>query len=308
MHKMKLIIAKYCCIISLILFFNSASAQDLNSDLTNEIAVIRSGKNILVDVQKLLKYNHQTLLDSLVSFKKDTSATVRFNVNLLEYKIALSNPQDTAIVHEVVFRLIQSLADTDNRVRQSSAKKLITFSESDFDKRSVHLLSKNLKKYTDSKELFLIIGLANVQELKKYMLSKVNYNPATTLSDFNSPNWGMQMALARMGNPESINYCVSNIDGYNEAIPKYTLLLKDLAYTRSRSAVALLRKYLDNTTRMPSVSAGVEGAPYCHYALDILIAMLEDFPVKSTGLGYSQADIDAARVWIDSHSDYKIKQ
>lgn len=302
------LIIKHSFLILLVFFFEILSAQDLSSDIAAEIAAVKTEKYHLIDAQKLLQYNHKTLLDSLKNYDNNFSSDVRYNVQLLEYKIAKTNPADSQIVQEVVYRLARALSDTSTRVRQNAAKKLLTFSEKDFNDRADRYIIKNLDVFVQSKEIYTIIGLANIVDLKDEMLSTVKYYKASKLSDFNSSNWGMHMALARMGNTESINYCITGIDNYSDAVQKYTLLIKDLAYIKNKQAVLLLRKYLDYTTLLPSESVGVKGTPYNHYALDVLVSMLEDFPVKSEGKVYTDNDLQLARDWIDRRSDFTFVQ
>lgn len=285
-----------------------ASGQDLQSDLLFEINTVQNTEYILINSAKLLKYNNKELLASLKVYSDDTSTFVRLNVQMLEYKIALKNANDTAIRHEVVYRLINDLKFPDDRVSRGAVNKLMNFNISDFNSKAKALFTNNFKKFIQCKELYLLIGKLNIQEVKNYMLSKINFNPSIKLSDLNSTNWGMQLALARMGNIESIDYVVKSIDNYSDPIAKYTLLLKDLSYTRQKESVLLLRKYLDNTNRLPSVVFGDEGAPCNIYAIEELAVMLQSFPTKSSDLGYTQEEIETARKWIDNQTTFTFKE
>jgi hypothetical protein len=188
-----------------------------------------------------------------------------------------------------------------------AVNKLLKFNVSDFNSQAIDSIVNNLNDFVQCKELYLLIGKLNIRVLEDYMLSEIKFSAATRLSDFYSPNWGMQLALARMGNMESINYVVISIDSYADALTKFTLLIKDLSFTRQKEAVILLRKYLDNTNRLPSVIAGEEGAPCNTYAIIELAAMLKDFPAYSSEPGYTQSDIYKAKEWVDLQTDFTFK-
>ena len=118
----------------------------------------------------------------------------------------------------------------------------------------------------------------------------------------------MHLALARMGNAESIGYCIKSVENSKNEINKITMLLYEIGYIHREAAVEYLRKYLNNTKRLPSVKETAEGLQYCQYALDVLANMLIDFPIKAQGIGYTNEEIEVARKWMDSHSQYKIKR
>jgi hypothetical protein len=52
----------------------------------------------------------------------------------------------------------------------------------------------------------------------------------------------------------------------------------------------------------------VEGSQYCQYALNVLASILEGFPIKPKGVGYSNDEIVMARQWMESHDQYSIKR
>jgi hypothetical protein len=299
---------KYISFFYFIIYCFALSGQDLKSDLSNEINVIRQKKNSAINEQILLKYNNKILLDSLKKYDNDTSLIIRFNIQQLEYKIALNNPMDTAIQKEVVNRLIDGIKDADALVRQNAIKKLLTFSYIDFDKKAIDSLKKIIEDCKLNKDLILLIGVANIQEQKDYFLSNIKTNPINKLSEFYSPDWAMQLALARMGNVESIDYCIKNVENFNDTIKKITVLLDDIGYIRREPAVIYLKKYLYNTNRLPSVKETDKGTQYCQYALDVLANIIEDFPIKAQGIGYTDEEIEIAKKWLESNSQYKIKR
>jgi hypothetical protein len=70
-----------------------------------------------------------------------------------------------------------------------------------------------------------------------------------------------------------------------------------------------LIRYLFSGEKLPSVKETAPGTPVTEYALDLLAQIIEDFPIKSKGIGYSDAEIQAARDWITAHrDDLKIKR
>ena len=114
-----------------------------------------------------MKYDNKALLDSLKKFNNDTMLNVRYNIQLLQYKIVCNNTSDTAIKNEVINRLIDDISDQDLLIRQNAIKNLLTFSYVDFDKKSINSLNKIIKDSNLTRDLILLIGTANIQEQKK---------------------------------------------------------------------------------------------------------------------------------------------
>lgn len=301
-------IIKYNSLLYFLLSSFALSGQDLKNDLSHEINTLRTNKYSAINSQILLKHNNKVLLDSLKKFDNDTSLNIRFNIQLLEYKIALNNISDTAIKHEVITRLILGIKDEDRLIRQNAIKKLMTFSFLDFDKKSINSLNQTINSTNITSDLILLIGVANIQEQKDYLLKNVKTYPLNKLSDFHTTNWAMHLALARMGNTENINYCIKNVENFNDSIFRVKVLLSDLGFIRTEAAVVYIKKYLYNNNRMPSVEGILKGSQYCQYALDVLASIIEDFPIKAQGIGYSGEEIEVAKKWMDSHSQYKIKR
>jgi hypothetical protein len=307
MNKMKIALI-YTSLIFILIIPCSIKGQDIGSGLSAEIEILRAQKNRSINVQKLLKYNNTLLLDSIKEFDSDSSSNIRFNMMLLEFKILNNNINNPVLRKEVVNRFVNRITDPDNVIQQYALQKLITFSPLDFDQKSVQTLKKIITTEDLSKNLILLIGIANIRELNNFLLQKVNFNPITSTEGFNSTNWPMQLVLARMGNVESINYCVNSFDNCTDEITKITYLLKELSFTKSKSAVLCIKKYLFNTNTFPPLKAGRKGTPYCRYALDALANMLEEFPIKANEFGYTDEEIETARKWMNSHSQFKIKQ
>jgi len=290
------------------LFSNSLYGQDIHSSLLKEINSLRQNKYAAINIQSLLKYDNKDLLDSLKKYDNDSLSNVRFNIQLVEYKIAQDNPKDTAIQHEVVYRLVRGINDPDNYVRQNALNILLACSASDFDNRSVDSLNKIIRSSDLTRDLILLIGVADIKEYKDLLLSKVKSSPLNQLSDFYSADWAMHLALARMGDTENIEYCIKTVNGFSDEISKIIFLLYDIAYIRREAAIEYLRGYLNNEKRLPSVKVTVEGTQYCQYALDAIAPVIEDFPVQARGIGYTDEEIETARKWLDTHSQYKIKR
>jgi hypothetical protein len=213
------------------------SAQDLKTDLANEINSLRKKTTNAINVQALLKHNNKALLDSLKPFENDSLLNIRFNVQYLEFQIAQNNLKDSILKQEVVNRILKGIKDQDILIQQNAYKRLFSFSCSDFNKTAIDSINSFIETNELTKNLILLIGVANVQKQKKNLQSAVNFNPLNSLSDFGTINWSKQLALARMGQEESIKYCIRNVENYKDSIVKVTLLFNDIGYIRREAAV-----------------------------------------------------------------------
>jgi hypothetical protein len=301
-------ILRYTSLLSLLFFCFVLTGQDLNADLTHEITELRNNKYSAINSKILMKHNNKVLLDSLKKYDCDTSVNIRFNIQQLEYKIVLNNPLDTVIKHEVISRFLAGLKDKDELIRQNGLKKLLGFSYLDFDKKAINSINQLFESEKLSRDLILLIGVANIQDQRNYLLSNVKSKPLNNLGDFYSNNWAMHLALARMGNAESARYCIKNVENHKDTITRITVLLSDISYIRSDTAVVYLKQYLYDNKRLPSVEGILLGSQYCQFAIDALANMIVDFPLKAQGMGYTDQEIETARKWMESQGKYNLKR
>jgi len=283
--------------------------QDFKNDVSKQVEAIRKKQISMLNTRPLLTYDNKKLLKYLKNYDSDTGVLVRFNIQILEYGIALNNPSDPEVKKDVVRRFITALKDKSPLISQHAAKKLLTFSCNDFDKKSIAMINEiaSNEKFSN-KEIILIIGVADIQSQKKNLTALINNEPITTGRGFHTTNWAAHLALARMGSNEDIDFCIKNVSNLKDSVNKVTTLLNDIGYIRREPAIFYLKKYLDSDAFLTKASSDVPAVKSCQYALDALTQMLEDFPVKGTGACYSRKDIELARTWMNSQKKYKIKR
>lgn len=132
----------------------------------------------------------------------------------------------------------------------------------------------------------------------------------------NQANWVVQLALGRIGNPESVQYCLEMIRsaGMNDLVVHS--LVPDIVYLNQREAIDyLLMKILDDDKLCSSPNPEVELSINCAYRLMEAVApVIVDFPIELDASGdllvddYDEA-LSQVREWIQAnYQSYQIKE
>lgn len=293
-----------------ILFFckQTLFGQEFSRIIKTEFDTLRFNRNAVLNDSKLLQLNNTLLLDSLSYLHTDSFANVRYNLMVLEYKIALRNPKDSIIVSKVMLNLLNSILDNEPYISNNALSILNNFNYQVFNKRFKEVFNQNFEKYPQTKNLYVLIGKLKWSEYKKYMLEKVNFNTIVSLSEFNMANWGMHLALAMMDNKESLTFCLNTIKTWPGIKDKYSYLFNDLKYLRNKNTIDLLKIELENTFTMPTIHNFQKKGRNCSfYAMDILTEMLLNFPVEKKKWVYSDSEMQQAREWLNKTTDYKFR-
>lgn len=251
----------------------------------------------------------QEILNALSKYRKDSLEQIRHTTMILEYQTAQKYLSDSNIVMEVVERLANYCLDKEPQVWQQAARLLLNFSEIDFSTKATETIKFALKRSELSNEIILIAGIVgHKNEIEKMKNKYQNEMPDSSKLWYGKFVWACQLALARMGDETAISEVINKVNTESEPILKITRLLKDIDYIRQPEGVEIIKEVLISNDRLPPLKAGKPGTKCAHYAMDLLANSIEDFPVKSKGCGYSKAELEKARKWVDGKTKYRIEK
>jgi len=285
---------------------STMKGQNVETKITNMMENARTQGFVELDETIVDKGNPQEVLSALSKYNEDPLKQIRHITMILEYQIAQKHPSNK-IVAEVVEGLAQHSLDEEPVVWQQAARLLLNFSTVDFSDKATNTIKDALNRSELSNEIILIGGIVGhrdeIEKLKaKYLQEEVNSSRLW----YGKSTWACQLALARIGDNAAINEVVNKITAEEEPILKITRLLKDLEYIRQPQAIEVLNEILNSEERLPSVKSGKPGTKYAYYALDLLAKSIEDFPMKSKGVGCSKQELKGAREWMNEKSTYRI--
>lgn len=304
--KMKVhIIIEVTVLLFLSLNSNGQNKETVEKTIKDAINSVRNGKVIETGERDFSTLDAKIALNSLRKFKSDPSANVRFAVQTMQFKIAVRN-MDTSIREDVTNSLVSDLLDGDPLVSQQAVRRLQSFKSKDFSTATKNLIGIVMQRADASKELFLVIGIAQVREQIPFLKNIAVGLNKHVAGWYASVEWYSALALARMGDKQETKRIIKIVESEADVVLRVTRLLSDVAYLRQIEGVKLLQKYLESEDRLPRVKDNVPGTKYNQYALDFLTQSIENFPVKNQGLGYNDAEVQLARSWMRSHSDYNL--
>lgn len=269
--------------------------------VVRDSVLARKGKNreSLEAVQKLKKYN------------KDASEQIQFAAQDLEYRIAKQS-DDVTVKKEVVTILSQDLAGN-NLKAQHARDLLLKFEKQHFSPAAKNEIAIQLKaENAPQPQVIRLAGVAGMEDQKNNFRNIIrNNNKADSLPEtgkfYGKTSWASHLALARMGDANSLQYILARVKAEPDEVILVTLLLEDVAYTRQPQAVELIKQYLFSNDRLPPLHEGADGTLHAQYAAGLLAEILEGFPL-TTRFGYTLEEIETARQWMRANTNYTIKK
>ena len=190
--------------------------------------------------------------------------------------------------------------------RRPALEGLLKFSKADYPKEAGTEIEKLVRVDDPLPEALLLAGVVEVasvkDDLKKLAEVPKGENP------FLNPWWSANLALARLGDAESVKHCVQVIEAEKD-VSQQVRHFPDLTFIRHETALKVLTKHLMSEERMSSVREGTPGTKVALRALDLLTVSVEGFPIKrGRGPTYTEDQLAEARKWVKDQKELKLKR
>ncbi len=262
------------------------------SDFQKEQSLLSEDKNFLEDI---------------AVFTNDTAIQVRQKAYYLIFlKGMMVGPTQKATYINL---LLEGCNDEDGSITGQSLLWLQSFPKSSFDAaalKKIDRLLQNSRLPHHDKTILLAGFVSTGQDILQQKLLQPDLP--------GKAQWKTHLALARMGEKTSIDWCldqVKNIELNNNTVE---YLVPDLVYTRQPRMINLCINYL-NSDEKKCYSADPDNDQnmLCGYRImELLAPVIKDFPYETDATGsiltddYTKA-LSIVRTWFEKHPDYTTK-
>lgn len=205
---------------------------------------------------------------------------------------------------------IKSLDNIDVRISSKVIRYLTMFNKNIYSTNQVRLLESKLKSNASYSNLVILLGyvgnISTIDSIKQIFPNSRKFSK--------NEIWATYKALARLGDGNSIDYCVKKIStfGINDEVVDY--IFPDLAYiSQQKSFDVLIEAILSDEASCSSLNPNSDFKIICAYrVLELLAPRLKNFSINLLPSGdlnvtdYSNA-LENARKWLsENRNQYQI--
>jgi hypothetical protein len=268
-----------------------------------------NGKSISVSPAVLEQIPLPELIDQSKPFLYNKDPFVRYKaIDLFNMKGALlKNSEDKKII---VTLLIEACKDSDGGNSGVASKALLLYALNDFTPQAADsLVSLLTRRHFYYERIIRIAGF--LQTTKANEVLNDLHTKDTTITK--KEKWAVDLALARMGNQESLEYCMGKITSVPVNDQSLAYLFPDLIYMRQPASINyMLQEVLSDEKKCRSSNPDKEEKIICAFKiLELVAPVIAEFPVKLTSYGeldienYDEA-LKAVREWIKQDKPYSL--
>jgi len=264
------------------------SAQNISSLVSQQVSIIHSGKSAEYRaLEQSISKNPDAVFKALASYRTDTLFKVREWTYEQYHRILMEHEKPQEMRREIVLQLIEGIADNQLSVRNSCVDYLTECKRQDFTTQAIeHFATVFNSEAWFSKDLVLLAGFIGNSSCRT-TLEKLANSPAPAQRRL---QWHANLALARMGDNNAINWCLSQINriGINDDVV-YDLL-PGLIYTRQQRMFEFLITALNSDEKLcTSSNPDSEVSILCGYRImEYFAPIIKGYPLKQLPSG----DID----------------
>lgn len=216
------------------------------------------------------------------------------------YKIGL-NSKSIFDRKNMVKSLLNSCGDSlkTSYACETSLDNLQKVNKNEFDADDIEKIQKLLTKdyktyypqpieYKPYDDLVLLAGFLDIEKsiptLKNLILPNSNYQR----------KWEVHLALARLGQKESIDYCIEEIKKSQFGFSQ----LEEISYIRQPEIIDLFDQYLFSDYWMKMPESEKEGSETVNIILNLYLKSIKKFPLNFRYGGFTKEEIIIARKWV----------
>lgn len=287
-------------------FSNEGSALE---QIEKYFAEAARGKSYYVSSKTIKSISTPEFLKITGKYTEAPDDYLRYKaIDLLRRKaLLLEEPSERQPYIEI---LIQACKDDDSGISGIASKALTRFDRDDFTLVNHDSIFALLDRKSFHYERIILIGgfvgsTADIQTLQTRVENDSLLSKGTI--------WSFQLALARLGDPEALQYCMEQIEaaGLSDDVVYY--LLSDLIYIRQPDAIDyVLKLVLSDQKSCSSSNPDNESSIICAFKIIELVApVIDNFPLpKSTGgeviFSDYDKDLKTVRKWITEGGEVQI--
>lgn len=202
--------------------------------------------------------------------------------------------------------LVTRIASETSMLRGQLLKWSQDFRADSFDEEAIAALNALPWTEEDGAQVIRLLGVAEVTSAEPGLKAQVARDPLSDEPAYQtSRTWASLLALARLGDQESLTRVIRRVEGEEDIIVRATILFDDLGYTRQPRAFDALKVYINSDKRLPAIKDGVPGRLEAARAAAVFSKFIENFPIQETD--FTEPETYEARVWVNKQTSWKIK-
>lgn len=206
--------------------------------------------------------------------------------------------------------LLEACKDKDSGNSGVASRALITYASDDFPAHAADSILALIASHCYHLEQVIRLSGFIHKESTPSFLSNIKQLDSTLTA---RQKWAVDLALARLGNSESIEYCLNKIMGAGVNDQTVTYLFPDLAYIRNKEGFDyMLQEISSDEKKCSSANPDNEKPVICAFRImELVTPYIEDFPVKLTSYGELDTDnyddtLKKVKEWISLHDQYSL--
>lgn len=273
----------------------------------------RAGSAEAADVSELLVAEPNTVLRALHNIANRSTVETQHHAFEAIHRIGLDSERLDVRQSAVEFLISGMLNATASENFHQCRTALMEFRAQDFSPRAIG----TLLRHADNTGAIWVLGVAGARQaipkLRQIAERKVEDRFAEgdpVLKDRfyrESAEWAARCALARLGDRESIRFCIDRIEGVEDETKRMFVYFPYFNYIRQPEVVKKLTEYLFRDGETPT-DGDLLGSPYALHAILHLSQMIEGFPVTFDDVQTRPREevIQEAREWVTAQKELKI--
>lgn len=294
-------------IITLTVFFQGCKPMPTkNHNKQENFSEYETRKRHVDSLENSFRTDWNSAVTNVRQYTTHESEELRRDVYALLWQ--LGKEQTDQQKQQNIVELLSECVQVENDfLRNQLLKWLQDFQESDFNERSTAILENIKWPKGDSSSVIRLTGIAQLKSRLTELKELVRNESADAGTDmwYETNEWAALLALARMGDEESLHIVLDRVRKETDIVVRATVLLKDLAYTKQSTAFDTLKIYLNSEERLPATKETVPGVLEACYAAALFSKYLKDFPIKETD--FSEAQVLKARVWVNAQNKWQFR-
>ncbi|BDX37783.1 hypothetical protein CYCD_11380 [Tenuifilaceae bacterium CYCD] len=269
-----------------------------------------------ITIDNILKRCNSDTIELIKCIKEYSGDTLKYEKALQLSNIVKELTQKTnniKIKQEAIHYFLMNLSNANPGVASNSINVLKKFPKTYYDSSAITLINLCIIKNASSyKNIVLLAGYigdsTTLKQINSVFPNSRNYNK--------TEKWATYLALARLGDNASLNYCISKINSLPLNDEVIDILYPDLIYTHRKEAYDVLVKSIFSDEKLcSSTNPNSDSKIICGYrVIELLSPQIEGFPIEVLPSGDLNIDnypkaLEITRNWFNNNKkEYVILQ
>lgn len=304
---------KTWAILLLVIIISSSEVHSqqkkVDENIENVIFRARRNKMILPDNFVFEAENIQYTLAKIIPFTQDSNFIVRNQSYVIIHRAGQASKNESEI-NQCVETISNGCLDKNSGIARYCSKSLAKYKRESFSEKTKENISNAfIPKSRTLRNIAQLMGYLNLATNKEKLLLVTADDTEKKVN-----KWYAHLALARMGEEQSVQYCLNLYKNQKINIEVIENMIPDLLYTRQKAIYGEVIKilYSDEKNCISANPDNERKIPCGYWVMEQLGPYIEDFPLDTHASGAIKSDdyeksLLKLRKWFMKRKDgYKI--